>query len=593
MWVYSFNRSVIESFTSFDNNLLIRSFTYCFICLLNHFTTMITNCNCYIYCILLFILIVSCNASNLNSSPELSRRRHDNNQGNRVSLDATCGGSNGYTCKGSEFGSCCSQYGWCGSTKDYCHSGCQSEFGDCNASSKAPSRDSGSYDRCGPSHEHTTCAIGLCCSKYGYCGSSVQYCGNGCQMKYGFCQPESKSVKGLRYSTSMIKPASVSPKAPVLSNSSSSRLPFGTSISSIVPSLVPSPVLPLISSPLSSFVSSPGVSSQLSESSVSVPVLPPVSSSGLSKSSASVSVLPPVSSSGLSKSSASVSVLPPVSSSGLSESSASVSVLPPAPSSVSSSASSSGVSSASLTGSLSLSQSASPTPSLNAVAFTPPGVTSYTNCMIDPSASNSTFLLLDPATGLPIIDNNGIASLPTQVTDWESFSFSKPPNAPSGIFDIFITHQGQIQYLAVYSSGKVGFVASSSNGQTYVTDGQDQYVTTIFVVDCQGGVTAGIIGGSAFQFEVVDNNVVVQVAPTARLRARDIEVPVGFYVLPPAPVSALPGDRCPAGQTSVLKPGAGACLPNGCGAAKGPSQYAPNLAFKDCCDNHDKCFCKS
>lgn len=29
-----------------------------------------------------------------------------------VSTDATCGGSNGYTCQGSGFGNCCSQYGW-------------------------------------------------------------------------------------------------------------------------------------------------------------------------------------------------------------------------------------------------------------------------------------------------------------------------------------------------------------------------------------------------------------------------------------------------------------------------------------------------
>ncbi|KAG9808869.1 carbohydrate-binding module family 18 protein, partial [Aureobasidium melanogenum] len=33
-----------------------------------------------------------------------------------ISKDGTCGGYNGYTCAGSAFGSCCSQYGYCGST---------------------------------------------------------------------------------------------------------------------------------------------------------------------------------------------------------------------------------------------------------------------------------------------------------------------------------------------------------------------------------------------------------------------------------------------------------------------------------------------
>ena len=48
-----------------------------------------------------------------------------------VSPDASCGGTAGYTCTGSQFGSCCSQHGWCGSTDAYCGSGCQKAFGTC------------------------------------------------------------------------------------------------------------------------------------------------------------------------------------------------------------------------------------------------------------------------------------------------------------------------------------------------------------------------------------------------------------------------------------------------------------------------------
>ena len=44
-----------------------------------------------------------------------------------VSEDGSCGEDT--TCEGSEFGDCCSQYGWCGSSVDYCGEGCQPDFG--------------------------------------------------------------------------------------------------------------------------------------------------------------------------------------------------------------------------------------------------------------------------------------------------------------------------------------------------------------------------------------------------------------------------------------------------------------------------------
>jgi len=49
-----------------------------------------------------------------------------------VSPDGTCGGSTGYTCIGFPEGSCCSQYGHCGSTDDYCGAGCNPLFGTCS-----------------------------------------------------------------------------------------------------------------------------------------------------------------------------------------------------------------------------------------------------------------------------------------------------------------------------------------------------------------------------------------------------------------------------------------------------------------------------
>jgi hypothetical protein len=52
-----------------------------------------------------------------------------------VSKTARCGASFGVTCRGSTFGNCCSEHGYCGSTSAYCGKGCQSGYGACNAAS--------------------------------------------------------------------------------------------------------------------------------------------------------------------------------------------------------------------------------------------------------------------------------------------------------------------------------------------------------------------------------------------------------------------------------------------------------------------------
>jgi hypothetical protein len=45
------------------------------------------------------------------------------------SPDWSCGAGIGYRCPGTN---CCSQYGWCGSTSEYCGAGCQKSYGKCN-----------------------------------------------------------------------------------------------------------------------------------------------------------------------------------------------------------------------------------------------------------------------------------------------------------------------------------------------------------------------------------------------------------------------------------------------------------------------------
>jgi FtsP/CotA-like multicopper oxidase with cupredoxin domain len=49
----------------------------------------------------------------------------------KPSPDGTCAGETGYTCAGSAYGSCCSEYHFCGSGPDYCSEKCLSGFGDC------------------------------------------------------------------------------------------------------------------------------------------------------------------------------------------------------------------------------------------------------------------------------------------------------------------------------------------------------------------------------------------------------------------------------------------------------------------------------
>lgn len=68
-------------------------------------------------------------------------------------------------------GSCCSQYGWCGKTSNYCGVGCLSNCNNVNINNTI-------VNECGGTK---LCSNGACCSQYGWCGLTVDYCGSGCQ----------------------------------------------------------------------------------------------------------------------------------------------------------------------------------------------------------------------------------------------------------------------------------------------------------------------------------------------------------------------------------------------------------------------------
>ncbi|CRK11988.1 hypothetical protein BN1723_009563, partial [Verticillium longisporum] len=109
--------------------------------------------------------------------------------GSNVSPDGTCGGSNKFVCAS---GTCCSKNGFCGTTKDHCDAGCQSDFGNCGDSfvptpSGTPAPGSVSTDgSCGGANG-LICPQGNCCSKFGFCGATTDHCGAGCQSAFGIC----------------------------------------------------------------------------------------------------------------------------------------------------------------------------------------------------------------------------------------------------------------------------------------------------------------------------------------------------------------------------------------------------------------------
>lgn len=93
---------------------------------------------------------------------------------NNTSIEGKCGKEYG-SCPSDQ---CCSKHGWCGKSVEYCgiSLGCQSEFGKCENDLKG---------RCGKGIGK--CSNGQCCSKFGYCGTSSDYCDSGCQSKFGKC----------------------------------------------------------------------------------------------------------------------------------------------------------------------------------------------------------------------------------------------------------------------------------------------------------------------------------------------------------------------------------------------------------------------
>ncbi|KAK9418922.1 putative LysM domain-containing protein [Seiridium unicorne] len=97
------------------------------------------------------------------------------NTNGTATQDGSCGPDHGGTTCTPQFGTCCSIYGYCGNGTDYCGPGnCFS--GTCDPDTGGPSTNG----ECGPTFAgNKTCTgtqFGTCCSKSGFCGSTSDYC---------------------------------------------------------------------------------------------------------------------------------------------------------------------------------------------------------------------------------------------------------------------------------------------------------------------------------------------------------------------------------------------------------------------------------
>lgn len=105
---------------------------------------------------------------------------------------------------------CCSYYGHCGESIEYCGLGCQ--YGDCL---KVYKDQTNQYLSCHTLYinnqcsQNCPCLNGACCSKSGYCGTTEEFCGEGNRMTTTSTHPiQIFTIETISTSTSVATPSS-------------------------------------------------------------------------------------------------------------------------------------------------------------------------------------------------------------------------------------------------------------------------------------------------------------------------------------------------------------------------------------------------
>ncbi|KAF5669573.1 keratin-associated 5-4 [Fusarium circinatum] len=119
-------------------------------------------------------------------------------------FDGQCG-SNGKICLDSGYGDCCSEQEYCGKTDGFCAAGCQSNFGTCAAETNIST--DGFCGKNGKVCKGST--FGDCCSPQGWCGKEMDHCGTGCQSEFGTCDASASNVSTDRSCGKMARSARV------------------------------------------------------------------------------------------------------------------------------------------------------------------------------------------------------------------------------------------------------------------------------------------------------------------------------------------------------------------------------------------------
>ena len=116
-------------------------------------------------------------------------------------VDPSACGPGSPTGKKCDSGNCCSSANFCGTSAEHCGPGCQPSYsapGLCTAANAGNAPSGPTSPVCGKGAPSRNCESNLCCSEYGFCGSTGDYCykAKGCQNQCRYSPQEIADIVG-------------------------------------------------------------------------------------------------------------------------------------------------------------------------------------------------------------------------------------------------------------------------------------------------------------------------------------------------------------------------------------------------------------